>query len=176
MPRARCRRTVLRSSPTLRAMAETVSPCRFKSWIKTISPSVTTCTPLRLLGRAGGAWPLSPIPGKACLRRPTPRRSDLGSFQPAHLGRIRSAPTEPADPPRSGRATPIRRVVGAIVWHLRVGGPWRALPAGWPPWRTVYGWFRRWLELGLFDALLREVARRRRRKGGRRPGPTLAIV
>jgi putative transposase len=48
-------------------------------------------------------------------------------------------------------------VVGAIAWHLRVGGPWRALPAGWPPWRTVYGWFRRWLELGLFDALLREV-------------------
>src|SRR4051795_6344769 len=94
MPRARCRRTVLRSSPTLRAMAETVSPCRFKSWIKTISPSVTTCAPLRLLGRAGGAWPLSPIPGKACLRRPTPRRSDLGSFQPAHLGRIRSAPTQ----------------------------------------------------------------------------------
>src|SRR4051794_19190617 len=36
--------------------------------------------------------------------------------------------------------------------------------------------FRRWLELGLFDALLRDVARRRRRKGGRRPGPTLAIV
>ena len=83
---------------------------------------------------------------------------------------------ERADPPRSGRATPTRRVVGAVAWHLRVGGPWRALPAGWPPWRTVYGWFRRWLALGLFDALLREVARRRRRKGGRRPGPTLAIV
>src|SRR5690349_24420204 len=42
--------------------------------------------------------------------------------------------------------------------------------------QTIYGWFRRWLELGLFDALLREVARRRRRKGGRRPGPSLAIV
>src|SRR5437764_3280606 len=83
---------------------------------------------------------------------------------------------ERADPPRSGRATPVRRVVGAVAWHLRVGGPWRALPAGWPPWRTVYGWFRRWLELGLFDALLRDVARRPRRKGGRRPGPTLAIV
>src|SRR3954466_16186771 len=58
---------------------------------------------------------------------------------------------ERADPPRSGRATPVRRVGGAIAWHLRVGGPWRALPAGWPPWRTVYGWFRRWLALGLFD-------------------------
>jgi putative transposase len=83
---------------------------------------------------------------------------------------------ERADPPRSGRATPVRRVVGAIAWHLRVGGPWRALPPGWAPWRTVYGWFRRWLELGLLDALLRDVARRRRRKAGRRPGPTLAIV
>ena len=76
---------------------------------------------------------------------------------------------------RAGDPDP--RVVGAVAWHLRVGGPWRALPAGWPPWRTVYGWFRRWLELGLLDALLREVARRRRRKGGgRRPGPTLAII
>src|SRR3954453_23441411 len=80
------------------------------------------------------------------------------------------------DPPRSGRATPARRVAGAIAWHPRVGGPWRALPAGWPPWRTVYGWFRRWLDLGLLDVLLREGARRRRRKGGRRPGPTLAVV
>jgi transposase len=81
-----------------------------------------------------------------------------------------------ADPPRSGRATPIRRVVGAIAWHLRVGGAWRSLPAGWPPWRTVYGWFRRWLSMGLYDALLREAARRRRRKIGRRPGPSLGII
>src|ERR687883_1422050 len=83
---------------------------------------------------------------------------------------------ERADPPRSGRATPARRVVGAIAWHVRVGGPWRALPAGFPPWRTVSGWFRRWLGEGLPDALLREVARRRRREAGRRPGPTLGIV
>ena len=81
-----------------------------------------------------------------------------------------------ADPPRSGRATPIRRVVGAIAWHLRVGGSWRALPPGFPPWRTVYGWFRRWLDRGLFEALLRDVARRRRRKVGRRPGPSLGII
>src|SRR3954469_21396785 len=83
---------------------------------------------------------------------------------------------ERADPPRSGRATPGRRGGGGVGCHLRGGGPWRALPAGRPPWRTVDGWFRRWLDLGLFEALLREVARRRRRKGGRRPGPTLAIV
>src|ERR687886_1602494 len=71
-----------------------------------------------------------------------------------------AARLERADPPRSGRATPVRRVVGAIAWHLRVGGPWRALPAGRPPGR----WGRRWLELGRFEVLPREGARRRRRK------------
>ena len=44
---------------------------------------------------------------------------------------------ERADPPRSGRATPYRAVVRAIAWHLRIGGPWRALPPGGPHWRTV---------------------------------------
>src|SRR4051794_6970503 len=84
---------------------------------------------------------------------------------------------------RDGWSGPTRRGADA---RRRSGGGGARSPGtcGWaapgapcrPPWRTVYGWFRRWLELGLFDALLRDAARRRRRKGGRRPGPTLAIV
>jgi transposase len=83
---------------------------------------------------------------------------------------------ERADPPRSDRRTPLRPVVAALAWHLRVGGAWRALPAGFPAWRTVYGWFRRWLDLGVFDAVLRAVARLRRRAAGRRPAPRLCIL
>ncbi|HET6522363.1 MAG TPA: IS5 family transposase [Geminicoccaceae bacterium] len=83
---------------------------------------------------------------------------------------------ERADPPRSARRTPTRAVVAALAWHLRVGGSWRALPAGFPPWRTVYGWFRRWLERGLFDAVLRAVAHLRRRAAGRWRAPRLAII
>ncbi len=66
--------------------------------------------------------------------------------------------------------------VSAIAWHLRVGGPWRALPGDFPAWRTVYGWFRRWLGLGLFDRLLCDVARLRRRAAGRTPEPSLGII
>jgi putative transposase len=83
---------------------------------------------------------------------------------------------ERADPSRSERRTPTRRVVAALAWHLRVGGAWRALPGGFPPWRTVYGWFRRWLALGLFEALLGRLARRRRRAIGRRAEPRLCII
>ena len=83
---------------------------------------------------------------------------------------------EQADPTRSEKATPVLPVVSTIAWHLRVGGPWRALPGGFPAWRTVYGWFRRWLELGFFDRLLRDVARLRRRAAGRRSEPSLGII
>ena len=83
---------------------------------------------------------------------------------------------ERADPPRSGRATPILPVVGAITWHLRVGGSWRALPCGFPAWRTVSGWFRRWMALGLFDRLLCGAAALRRRAAGRRAEPRLGII
>src|SRR3954454_17109818 len=83
---------------------------------------------------------------------------------------------ERADPPRSEQRTPLRPGGAAPAWPLRVGGAWRAWPAGFPPWRTIYGWFRRWLEKGLFEALLRAVARLRRRDAGRRPGPRLCII
>ena|ERR1700761_3028854 len=96
-----------------------------------------------------------------------------------------------ADAPRSRTATPLVAVVRAIAWPLRVGGPWRALPSDMPPgtaspffppgdrlrrWRTVYGWFRRWLGLGLVDARLIEIARVRRRAAERRAMPRLAII
>src|SRR4028119_1311639 len=83
---------------------------------------------------------------------------------------------ERVDPPRSGRATPSGAGVRAIAWHLRMGGAWRALPRGLPHWRTVYGWFRKWLEQGLFDRLLRDVARRRRRARGRRAQPPRRVT
>ena len=81
-----------------------------------------------------------------------------------------------ADPPHSEAATPALSIVRAIAWHLRVGGGWRSLPSGMPPWRTVYGWFRRWLGMGLFDRMMRDLARLRRRAAGRRPQPRLATI
>ena len=83
---------------------------------------------------------------------------------------------ERADPPRSHNATPVLPVVCAIAWHLRVGGSWRALPCDLPPWRTVYGWFRRWVDRGVFDRLLCDLASLRRRANGRRPMPRLGII
>ena len=83
---------------------------------------------------------------------------------------------ERADRPRSDRAIPVLPVMGTIAWHFRVGGPWRALRDDSPVWRTVYGWFRRWQDLGLFDRLVCDVARLQRRPAGRRLEPSLGII
>jgi transposase len=83
---------------------------------------------------------------------------------------------ERADPPRSPRRAPLHRIVAALAWHLRVGGPWRALPGGFPPWRTVYGGFRRGLEAGVFDAVMQAIAHLSRRSVGRRAAPRLCLI
>src|SRR4051794_41492037 len=75
---------------------------------------------------------------------------------------------ERADPPRSGRATPYGAVVRAIAWHLRIGGPWRAPPPGWPHLRPGGGWVCKGVRPGAVDPLPGGGGPRRPPAGGRR--------
>jgi putative transposase len=53
---------------------------------------------------------------------------------------------------RGGRpATDARAVVDAICYHLRAGGARRMLPRDFPPWQTVYGYFRAWRDDGTWE-------------------------
>lgn len=47
----------------------------------------------------------------------------------------------------------------AMVYMLRVGCPWRDLPAIYGPWSSVYTRWRRWSRAGLWAKLLRTLAR-----------------
>src|SRR5208337_5000610 len=42
------------------------------------------------------------------------------------------------------RSIDVRAVVNAIFYLLRTGCQWRLLPREFPPWPTVYYYFRRW--------------------------------
>jgi transposase len=46
----------------------------------------------------------------------------------------------------------------AMVYILRVGCPWRDLPAIFGPWNSVYTRWRRWSQAGLWSQLLRTLA------------------
>jgi putative transposase len=69
-------------------------------------------------------------------------------------------------PRPKGRERPkihgLRAILNAIFYVLKSGCPWRLLPKDFPPWKSVYDWFRKWRIDGTWERLnaaLREVLR-----------------
>lgn len=63
------------------------------------------------------------------------------------------------------RERAVREIVDAINYHWETGCAWRMLPHDFPPWGTVYAYFRKWQRLGVLkpvrDELLRPTSRAR---------------
>ena len=81
------------------------------------------------------------------------RRHDLTDAQWAAL--------EPAVPASSDKGRPPkwtkRQIIDGIRWRVRTGTPWRDVPEGYPPWQTLYDWFRRWQRDGTWAKILAEL-------------------
>jgi putative transposase len=69
-----------------------------------------------------------------------------------------------------------RQVLDAVFYVLRSGCPWRLLPRDFPPWRTVYYWFRKWRIDSTFERLNAALRQQLRVCLGRRAQPTAGIV
>jgi putative transposase len=70
----------------------------------------------------------------------------------------------------------LRRVLDAVFYVSRSGCPWRLLPCEFPPWRTVYYWFRKWRIDGTFEHLNATLRERLRELSGRNSQPSAGIV
>jgi putative transposase len=83
-------------------------------------------------------------------------------------------------PEPSGRGRPrlhgLRAILDAVFYVLKSGCPWRLLPRDFPPWKTVYDWFRRWRIEGTWERLNAELRERLRWRLGRNPNPSAGIV
>jgi transposase len=51
-----------------------------------------------------------------------------------------------------------RLFLEAVLWKVRVGGPWRDLPTGFGEWNSVFRRFRRWAQRGVFQRLFEAVS------------------
>lgn len=71
---------------------------------------------------------------------------------------------------------PRRDIVDAIRFIVDNGAKWRALPAGFPPWQTVYGFFWRWNRAGVVTCIRDQLRRQIRTDKGRCPFPVTLIV
>jgi len=74
------------------------------------------------------------------------------------------------------RKTDLRRVVEAVLYILSTGCQWRALPQEFPPYSTVQGYFYAWRDTGRWQRIVSILVRRARKKLGRTPKPTAAVI
>ncbi len=69
------------------------------------------------------------------------------------------------------RAQSVREILDAINYHWETGCAWRMLPHDFPPWGTVYSYYRKWRRTGVLQQLRDELLRpvRSRKTAQRQP-------
>lgn len=82
----------------------------------------------------------------------------------------------PPNPIGSPRQVSLREILNAIFYVLDNGIKWRALPHDFPPWQTVYDYYRRWVRTGLWEKLNQTLAQKVREAEGRETQPSLILI
>ena len=111
-----------------------------------------------------------------CVERPRRYSTDL--TDPAWDTMAPLLPVPAAETPTGGRPEKHHRraIIDAILYLIDNGIKWRALPADFPPWRTVYGYFTRWAA-DLTTMILTDRLRAKVRRAHRRAvSPTAGII
>ena len=72
--------------------------------------------------------------------------------------------------------TNLRDVLDALRYLARTGGDWRMLPNDFPPWQTVYWWFRRFVRRLLFRTIHDVTLMLDRERQGREQSPTAGVI
>jgi len=87
---------------------------------------------------------------------------------------------EPLLPPDKSvgrsREVDLRDVLDGIFYRADNGVKWRNLPLDFPAWQTVYGYFRLWVKLGVWEAINETLGRQERVEAGREEEPSLTII
>ena len=70
----------------------------------------------------------------------------------------------------------LRLIVDAILYIVKNGCTWRCLPHDFPPWKTVYYYFRKWSLSGLWRLLNSALVSISRLCSGKEDSPSLVSV
>lgn len=82
----------------------------------------------------------------------------------------------PALPGGRHRSVDMREVLNGVLYLSRTGCSWRQLPHDFPPWGTVHYYYRRFRLDGTWQKIHDRLRERLRRKLGRKPTPSAAII
>ena len=74
------------------------------------------------------------------------------------------------------RKSSLRSVWNALMYVVKTGCQWRMLPKDFPQWQLVYYYYRKWINLGLFDIILDKLRAKVRLRTHQNSKPTLGIM
>ena len=70
----------------------------------------------------------------------------------------------------------LREALNGLRWVVRTGSAWRYMPHDLPPWEAVYQQTRRWINAGVFEAMVHDLRVLLRVSRGRTSEPTAAVL
>ena len=123
----------------------------------------------------GVDWGLPAQDSGICLELAMPRPRypyDVTDAEWTILAPLVPSPLPGGRPPHHPR----REIVNAILYVLRTGCQWRAVPHDLPPWGTVWWYFRQWRDAGVWEQINTALREQDRVRVGREPTPSAAIL
>lgn len=82
----------------------------------------------------------------------------------------------PVKPLGKHREVSLRDILNAIFYRADNGIKWRNLPCDFPGWQTVYGYYRLWVRLDIWEQNNTALVQQVRVSEGREAQPSLAII
>jgi putative transposase len=101
-----------------------------------------------------------------------PYLTDLSDAEWAYLEAHLPTPENDGRP----RIHSLREILNAIFYIVRSGCSWRLLPHDFPPWKTVYHYFRAWRLNGTWERMHQALRERVRVRLERNPQPSAGVV
>lgn len=69
-----------------------------------------------------------------------------------------------------------KELVNAVFYVVKSGCQWRMLPHDFPPWKSVYSFYKRANDRGIWEQVMRDLVEYSRVKMGRLPNPSYSII
>lgn len=103
-----------------------------------------------------------------------------GKSYPTDLTEKQKNIIEPLLPAYAGRGAPrkysLTEILNAVLYIVRAGCAWRLLPHDFPPWQSVYYYFRKWKNDGTWERIHSVLYTETRIHERRNPEPSVGII
>jgi putative transposase len=104
---------------------------------------------------------------------------DMATHYPSNLKKVEWKALKAFLPPRPKHPRlrwGWKTILNGIFYFLKTGCQWRFLPSDFPPWQTVYYYFRLWNKSGFWETVNEKIRNAVRLKMGKKAQPSASIT